>query len=168
MGPFQYLMRRLIVISHKVLKLWDLYLELYECPEIWQALRQHCCRGACQISKWCCNLNYQSRGFETSQDLMRRRIIWYWNRAHVQLYKRMFKHPVGLPYLDIFFNHFRLRCCQCPIQWGWQLQQLFLVYLYLKMIHLAVNSNAKWVRFAGQRIFSVELCQGHGLTLILT
>ena len=42
--------------------------------EIWQPHRHHCCRCACQISKRCDNLNYQSRGFETSRDLTIRRL----------------------------------------------------------------------------------------------
>ena len=32
---------------------------------MWQALRWHCCQCACQISKWCNDLNYQSRTLET-------------------------------------------------------------------------------------------------------
>ena len=57
----------------------DLYLELYNCFEIWRALRQQYCRCACQISKRCDDSNYQSRGFETSRDLMIRRLIRYWD-----------------------------------------------------------------------------------------
>ena len=49
--------------------------------EIWQALRQHCCRCACQISKRYDNLKYQSRGFETSRDLTIRRLFGYWDGA---------------------------------------------------------------------------------------
>ena len=49
--------------------------------EIWQAPRQHCCRSAWQISKRFDELNYQSRGFETSWDLTIRRLIGYWNGA---------------------------------------------------------------------------------------
>ena len=78
---FQYSIRRLIVRSRKVSKPRDLYLELSDRSEIWQAPRQHCCRCACQISKRCDNLNYQSRGFETSRDLTIRRLIGYWNGA---------------------------------------------------------------------------------------
>ena len=80
-GPFQYPIRHLIVRSRKVLKLQDLYLELYDRSEIWQAPRQQCYRIACHISKWCNNFNCQSRGFETSQDLTTRRLIRYWNGA---------------------------------------------------------------------------------------
>ena len=78
---FQYLLRHLIIRSRKVSKLWNLYLELPYCSEIWQAHQQHCCRWACQISKWCDNQNHQSRSFETSQDLTIKRLIGYWNRA---------------------------------------------------------------------------------------
>ena len=41
----------------------------------------NCCRGPCQISKRCEDLNYQSRGFETSRDLTIRRFIRYWDSA---------------------------------------------------------------------------------------
>ena len=71
-APFQYPIRRLTVRSHKVSKARDLY-----CPI---ALG---CRSACQISKRCDNLNYQSRGFETSRDLTIRRLIGYWSGALV-------------------------------------------------------------------------------------
>ena len=47
--------------------------------EIWQASRQHCCRGACQISKRYDNSNYQSRDFEISRDLVIRYLLGYWN-----------------------------------------------------------------------------------------
>ena len=76
---FQYPIRRLIVRYRKVSKPRDLYLGLSDRSEIWQAPRQHWCRCACQISKRCDDLNYQSRGFETSRDLTIRRLIRYWN-----------------------------------------------------------------------------------------
>ena len=82
-GPFQYPIRRLVVRSRKVSKPRDLYLELYDRSEIWQAPRQRCCRRACQISKRCDNLNYRSRGIENSRDPTIRRLIGYWNRAPV-------------------------------------------------------------------------------------
>ena len=72
-----------IVGSHKVSKPRDLYLELCDRSEIWQAPRQQCCRRACQMSKRLNNLNCQSRGFKTSRDLTIRRFIGYWNRALV-------------------------------------------------------------------------------------
>ena len=82
-APSQYAKRRLFVRSCKVSKPRDLYLELSDRSEIWQALRQHCCRCACQISKRYDNLKYQSRGFETSRDLTKRRLFGYWDGALV-------------------------------------------------------------------------------------
>ena len=82
-APSQYPKRRLSVRSRKVSKPRDLYLELSDRSEIWQALRQQCCRCACQISKRYDNLKYQSRGFETLRDLTKRRLFWYWDGAQV-------------------------------------------------------------------------------------
>ena len=80
-APSQYPKRRLIERSREVSKSRDLYLELSDRSEIWQALRQHCCRCACQISKRYYNLKYQYRGFETSRDLTIRRFFGYWDGA---------------------------------------------------------------------------------------
>ena len=80
-APFQYPIRRLNARSRKASKPRDLSLELSDRSEIWQAPQQQGCRSACQISKRCDNLNYQSRGFETSRDLTIRRLIGYWNGA---------------------------------------------------------------------------------------
>ena len=80
-GPSQYPKRRLIVRSREVSKPRDLYLELSDRSEIWQALRQHCCRCACQISKRFDYLKNQSRGFEISRDLTIRRLFGYWDGA---------------------------------------------------------------------------------------
>ena len=80
-APSQYPKRRLFVRSRKVSKPRDLYLELSDRSEIWQALRQQCCRCACQISKRYDNLKYQSRGFETLRDLTKRRLFGYWDGA---------------------------------------------------------------------------------------
>ena len=77
---FQYLIRRLILRSWKILNPWDLHLELCNCSEIWPAYWQHC-----QNSKRC-YLNSQSHGFETSPDLTIRRLIRYWNWALVVTY----------------------------------------------------------------------------------
>ena len=79
MASFQYPTRRLIVRSCEVSKLWDLCLKLSDRSEIWQAPRQQCCRGTCQISKWCNSSNYQTCVFETSQDLTIIRLMGYWN-----------------------------------------------------------------------------------------
>ena len=64
-----------------VLKPRDLNLELPDRSEIWQAHRQKCCLCACQISKRWDDLKGESRGFETSRDLMIRRLIRYGNGA---------------------------------------------------------------------------------------
>ena len=80
---FNIQVRRLIVRSGEVSKPRDLYLKLFDRSEIWQAPRQQCCRCACQISKRCDNLNYQSRSFETSRDPTIRRHIGYWSGALV-------------------------------------------------------------------------------------
>ena len=84
-APSQYPKRRLSVRSRKVSKPRDLYLELSDRSEIWQELRQQCCRCACQISKRYDNLKYQSRGFETLRDLTKRRLFGYWDGAQVSL-----------------------------------------------------------------------------------
>ena len=45
-----FLIRCLIVRSHKVSKPWDMYLEVSDQSEIWQALQQHSCQCSCRIS----------------------------------------------------------------------------------------------------------------------
>ena len=80
-APSQYPKRRLSVRSRKVSKPRDLYLELSDRSEIWQALRQQCCRCACQISKRYDNLKNRSCGFETLRDLTERRLFGYWDGA---------------------------------------------------------------------------------------
>ena len=80
-APSQYPKWRLSVRSRKVSKPRDLYLELSDRFEIWQALRQQCCRCACQIAKRYDNLKYRSRGFETLRDLTERRLFGYWDGA---------------------------------------------------------------------------------------
>ena len=80
-APSQYPKRRLSVRSRKVSKPRDLYLDLSDRSEIWPALRQQCCRCACQIAKRYDNLKYRSRGFETSRDLTERRLFGYWDGA---------------------------------------------------------------------------------------
>ena len=57
-APSQYPIRRLIVRSRGVSKPRDLYLELSDRSDIWQAHRQQCCRRVCQISKRYDNLKY--------------------------------------------------------------------------------------------------------------
>ena len=60
--------------SREVSNPQDSGLDFSNRSEIWQASRQRCCRGACQISERYDNYNIQSRGFETSQDLAVRRL----------------------------------------------------------------------------------------------
>ena len=72
---FQYPIRRLIVRSRKVSKRRNLFSGWYDRSDIWQTPWQQCCRCTCQISKRCHNLNYRSRGFETSRDLTIRRLL---------------------------------------------------------------------------------------------
>ena len=69
----------------KVAEPRNLYFKLSDRSEIWQALRQQCCRCACQISKRYNNSKYQSRGFETLRDLPKRRLFGYWDGVLVSL-----------------------------------------------------------------------------------
>ena len=82
-APSQYPKRRLIVRSREVSTPRDLYSELFDRCEIWQALRQQCCRYAGQISKRYDNLEFQSRGFETLRDLTKRRLFGYWDEDQI-------------------------------------------------------------------------------------
>ena len=62
--------RRLTARSREVSKPRDSSLNFSIRSEIWQVPRQRCCRGACQISERYDHCNIQSRGFETSRDMM--------------------------------------------------------------------------------------------------
>ena len=104
-APSQYLKRRLSVRSRKVSKPRDLYLELSDRYEIWQALRQQCCRCACQISKRYDNLKCQSRGFETLRDLTERRLFRYRDGAQVPRADIICGVLLLVPALDRFFWH---------------------------------------------------------------
>ena len=73
--------RRLTLRSGKVSKPGDLYSELDDCSEIWQAPWHHCWWGTRQISKRLEKLTPESRVFETSLDLTIRRLIGYWDRS---------------------------------------------------------------------------------------
>ena len=66
---------------HEDLKPWDLYLELTDRSEIWQAPWQQCCLGASLISEGSYNSKYKSHHFETLWDLIIRRLIVYGNGA---------------------------------------------------------------------------------------
>ena len=101
-SPSQYPKRSLSVRSRKVSKPRDLYLELSDRYDIWQALRQQCCRCACQISKRYDNLKYQSRGFETLRDLTERRLCGYWDGAQVSTGRAL---SVGYNYLSLPLIH---------------------------------------------------------------
>ena len=85
---FRYPTWRLIVRSRDVSKPRDLFLELYNRSENWQAPLQYCCRCACEISKPCNDLNYQSRAFEASRNLTIKNLIGYWNGAQVTSHER--------------------------------------------------------------------------------
>ena len=61
----RYRIRHLIVRSRKVSKARDRWWHFSNCSVIWQASRQHCCRGAGQISKQYVHFNTQSYAFET-------------------------------------------------------------------------------------------------------
>ena len=52
---FQYAIKRPVIRSCEDTNPRDLYLELMDRSEFWQAHRQHCCRYASQISNWCDN-----------------------------------------------------------------------------------------------------------------
>ena len=122
-APFQYPVRRLIVRSREVSKPWDFYLKLFDRSEIWQAPRQHCCRCACQISKRCDNSNYQSRSFETSRDLMIRRLIGYWNGALYTVRVRLAQWTKSFVMMMFYTDaHVIFRCCSirnwlCCLWW---------------------------------------------------
>ena len=110
-APSQYKIRRLIVRSREVSKPRDLYLELSDRSEIWQALWQHCCRCACQISKRYDNLKYQSRGFQTSRDLTIRRLFGYWNGALILCFAR--------PSSVVIVRRAGLLWSQQDFEWRW-------------------------------------------------
>ena len=82
-APSQYPGVRLSVGSRGVSGLQDLYLELYDRSEIWQALRQQCCRCACQIAVRYDDLGCRSRGFEALRDLAEGRLFGCWDGALV-------------------------------------------------------------------------------------
>ena len=64
-APFQYPIRRLILRSREVSKPRDWEFKSSHCFAIWQARRQRCCQGACQIAERPGNSKYKSRGLET-------------------------------------------------------------------------------------------------------
>ena len=77
-GGVQYRIWRLIVITRKVLEAWDQWVEFSNSFDIWQASRQHCCRGAFQMSKRYGHFDTRSGAFKTLWDLTMRRLMRYW------------------------------------------------------------------------------------------
>ena len=73
--------RRLTAKSHEVTKPRDCMLLSSHRSDILQASRQHCCRGASQISELLKKSKPGSRGFETSRDLAVRRPSAWWIEA---------------------------------------------------------------------------------------
>ena len=84
-GPFQYPIRRLIARSRGVTKPQDRQFKLSHRCEIWQARRQQCCRGACQISERSNYSKYKFRGIDTSRSLTIRRLIGWWNGVQASM-----------------------------------------------------------------------------------
>ena len=72
---------RLTVRSREVSKPQDWMLLWSYHSEMWQAARQPCCRGVCQISERLETSKPESRGFEISRDLTVRRPPAYWIKA---------------------------------------------------------------------------------------
>ena len=102
-ATFWYPIRRLIVISRKASKARNLVLNCSYLFDIWQALRQQCCRVVCQTSEWSDNSKHKSHGFETLRDLIITRLIGYWNRAQLSyLMSSLFKCLYVLEILDTF------------------------------------------------------------------
>ena len=135
---FQYPIRRFIVRSRKISKPRDLYLELIDRSKIWQAHRQHCCRCACQFSKQCNYLNYQSRSFEASRDLT----------IYKTFYRILKRGPGVIPssgmtdYTCRSWNN-RMRCMS--------------FYIYLYEYSPLWHRRSKWIR-AGHRTCASMNC----------
>ena len=100
---YQFPIRSLFVRPCKVWEGRDLYLKLSDRSEIWQAPRKHYCRCACQMSKLCDNLKYQTCRFETTWDFRIRRPIGYWNGVQAPAYDVLFTCVPLLLTIDIIF-----------------------------------------------------------------
>ena len=139
-APSQYPIRRLFVRSRKVSKPRDLYLELSDRSEIWQALRQHCCRCACQISKRYDNLKYQSRGFETSRYLTKRRLFGYWDGAQNVIWSG---------------NSCSTGCGESAMQMNWKLNcHMLKINIYLcQMINKSLSHGSTELTIMAQHWF---------------
>ena len=90
LGPVSISDRTSYRRSCKFSKPRDLYLELSDRSDIWQAPRQHRCRGAFQISKRYQHFKTRSSTFDTLRYLTIRRLIGYWNGA------QMLPHTVNI------------------------------------------------------------------------
>ena len=97
--------RRLTAKSHEIWKAQDLMLEL-SC-RVWQVSRQHCWRGACQISEPLAKSKPESRGFETLRDLTVRRLTVQWIEALNLIWHSLLK--VGTTQ----FNYFSFSFFMC-------------------------------------------------------
>ena len=137
-APSQYPKRRLSVRSRKVSKPRDLYLELSDRSEILPALRQQCCRCACQISKRYDNLKYQSRGFETT-------------RSYEKTSFRILRRGPGVS--DRYYvrtgSEYLISVTQIPIRHNRVIIHSFLVWKYTNWVGEAfiISSNIVWIIF---------------------
>ena len=65
LGAIQHRIRHLMVRSHTVSMVRDKWLYFSNSSDIWHASRQHCCRGACQMSRRYEHFNTRARAIET-------------------------------------------------------------------------------------------------------
>ena len=110
-GLFQYPIRRFIVRSREVSKPRDWRIELSHHSKIWQAPQQHCCWGACPISKQYYNSNSRPRyltGFYCKI------INVYWNGALECLLLD------SLIWIKNYILNFSLRCNYACISQLWR------------------------------------------------
>ena len=135
-APSQYPKRRLSIRSRKVSKPRDSYLELSDRSEIWQALRQQCCRCACQISKRYDNLKYRSRGFETLRNLTERRLYGYWDGA-LLLSKHLWKYNTKT---WITNNNVGLNCQNYSRSWFGLLSVKAIISDYIFFYHAGLTA----------------------------
>ena len=94
--PFECTIRCLIIRSRNVSKPRDLYSELYDRSDIWQARRQQCCLCACQISKRYDNLNHRFRGYGTAQNLAMSYRILKWDLDYTHEINHIVIHKMQL------------------------------------------------------------------------
>ena len=143
-APSQYPKRRLSVRSRKVSKPRDLYLELSDRSEIWQALRQHCCRCACQISK-----RYDNSKYQSSRQVVASRLYEILRKdffSDIETEPRLLVHCSTSWPLVIDYYHAR---AECDFSGQW-----FLIYL------MAVIITAVWLNI-------VLICDQNGIIMVL-